>query len=225
MQSPPLVALQFVVLLLSLTVHEFSHARAAFALGDKTAAALGRMSLSPVPHIDVIGTIVFPLIGLFTNIPIIGWAKPVPINPILFTRRLRMKTGVLIVSVAGPISNLFLAVLGTAIGAALTMLAPQIVAPGSPAALLLMFMIIINTGLAFFNILPIPPLDGSKIIYGVLPDRIGQKFMAIEPYAAIGLLILLFTGALNVLLRPVVYIMMYLLNISGLLTGVSSLFS
>ena len=106
-------AITFLVpLILSLTVHEYAHARVAYLLGDDTAARHGRMTLNPIPHIDLIGTILIPIIAAWAGgLPLIGWAKPVPVMPVRYTRKLSMHTGDMIVSVAGPLSNLILATL------------------------------------------------------------------------------------------------------------------
>ncbi len=208
-------AIAMFVLLFSLTVHEFSHAKAANLLGDPTAELEGRLTLNPIAHIDFFGTIVFPLIGILTNFPVFGWAKPVPINPVLFSRRIRMKTGILIVSAAGPLSNVVLALLSTLI---LWLLISVFGLENTPMnrniVMLFQFMIAINVLLAFFNILPIPPLDGSKILYGLLPDEAGAKFLAIERYSMIFLILLLVTGALSWLLKPAIAIMNYLFLIA-----------
>jgi len=198
------IAISLVVLLLSLSVHEASHAFAAFRLGDRTAESQGRMSLNPLAHIDPFGTILFPLMGMIFHLPVFGWAKPVPVNPVRFTHRLRMKTGMLIVSAAGPLSNLLLALLGALLLGLAVRLAPDILVStmGGHLITFVHIMILLNIYLAFFNLLPIPPLDGSKILYGLLPDRYGAAFLRIEPYAVLVLLLLLFTGGLDILARP-----------------------
>lgn len=106
--SLPAILISYVALLFSLSVHEASHATAAFLLEDRTAQRMGRMTLNPIAHMDPIGTFLFPLIGMSTGIPFIGWAKPVPVNPVNLTRRLRMKTSYAMVAFAGPASNLVL---------------------------------------------------------------------------------------------------------------------
>jgi len=141
-------------LLLSMTVHEWAHARAAYALGDDTAESMGRMTLAPFVHIDPIGTLLLPLLG----IPI-GWAKPVPVRPERFRSDVSMPVGMALVAAAGPISNLCLATLLLP----LSMLLPLGVFHDA-----LVFAGRLNLALAVFNLLPIPPLDGSRLVSGML---------------------------------------------------------
>jgi len=151
-------------MLLSLTVHEWAHAWSAYRLGDDTAAMQGRLTLNPIAHIDPIGTLILPLLG----IPF-GWAKPVPVMPTRFRRSISMNTGMLITAAAGPLANVVLA-LASAV-------ALGVVAHGSPEVLwkpvgvaaLLRMLIGINITLAIFNMIPVPPLDGSRVVDGLIP--------------------------------------------------------
>jgi Zn-dependent protease len=160
----------FIPVLLSLTVHEWAHAWTAWRLGDDTAKMLGRLSLNPADHIDPVGTLLLPLMG----VPF-GWAKPVPINPVRFRTSISMPMGVLLTAAAGPISNLLLAAAGCAALSALTTFAhPELqsgLRPDAYAAVsqFLQFLVIINIVLALFNLLPIPPLDGSRVVDAILP--------------------------------------------------------
>jgi len=160
--------LAVVIFLLSLTVHEYAHARVAFALGDDTASRQGRMTLNPLAHIDPIGTILMPILGNVsiggTRIPVIGWAKPVPVNPVNFTRKINMRMGMALVAVAGPLSNIVLAVVCTGL---LWIVTKTSLLPESGqlhAVALLARMVFANIGLAVFNLLPVPPLDGSRLM-------------------------------------------------------------
>lgn len=177
-----------VVLLPSLTVHEFAHAWAAWRLGDDTAARMGRLTLNPIPHIDPFGTLLLPLLG----VPI-GWAKPVPVDPANFRRGIKMSTGDLLVSIAGPISNLLLALLGTVVFALFLRLSGA--APDRAILELLNFFVLMNVGLAVFNLLPVPPLDGSHVLGSFVPYRwrgAWESFLRVGP---ILLMVLLLSGA------------------------------
>lgn len=156
--------LALVPMLLSLSVHEWAHAFAAYQLGDTTAEEQGRLTLNPLAHIDPVGTLLFPLMG----IPF-GWAKPVPINPLRFRRDISMAKGMLITAAAGPFSNLVLAALCFAITGTLVKVSPGTLRANPAIALLLSHAMSLNLGLAIFNLLPIPPLDGSRIVEGVIP--------------------------------------------------------
>jgi Zn-dependent protease len=189
--TEPLIqrAIFLVPLLLSLTVHEFAHAWSAFRLGDDTAARAGRLSLNPLVHADLFGTILVPLLSPFP----FGWAKPVPVNPARFRRGIRMGTGMVITAAAGPLSNVILAVLLTVVVALLARFAPGMAGPGSVR--LFRDTIDLNVGLALFNLIPVPPLDGSRIVDGYMPLRLRpswEGFMRIAPFLLIG--VVLFGG-------------------------------
>ena len=195
--------------LLSLSFHEFSHGYVAFKLGDPTAKQAGRLTLNPLAHIDPLGTLCM-LIFRF------GWAKPVPVNVMYFKDR---KKGMAITAAAGPISNLLLAFL------CLLLFVPVLVyagwtAVGSYAADFFYIMLLINVGLAVFNLLPISPLDGSKILYAVLPNKIYFSIMRYERYFQPVLFLLLWTGLLS---RPISFLRDAV--ISGMEFLVSPIFS
>lgn len=183
--------LWFIPILLSLSVHEWAHAASAYRLGDDTAARLGRMTLNPVSHIDPLGTLLLPILQLVsTGSVLFAWAKPVPVNPARFSRRVSMSKGNVIVSAAGPASNILLA-LGAAIGLGLSLRFGW----SSEAAVDFMGrMFILNIGLAVFNMLPIPPLDGSHVLHGLLPRHAAAAYERIFPYAPMLLLGVLFLG-------------------------------
>ena len=168
-------------LIISLTVHEFAHAWSAFKLGDSTAADLGRLTLDPSEHIDPIGTLLLPLLG----VPF-GWAKPVPINPLRFRRDVTMRTGLMLTAAAGPISNLVLAVLcGVAIAVSAAWL-PMVDAPMR----LLFTGLTLNVTLFLLNLLPVPPLDGSRIADRFMPDSMRPLWEKIEENSGIVLMVL-----------------------------------
>ena len=188
----------FAIVLGSLTVHEWAPARTADHLGDPTARMLGRVSLNPKVHIDPLGTILLPLLAIFSGLPILGWAKPVPVD----MRRLpNPKRDFMVVAAAGPASNLVLAVIAAvlfhAVGGAVS------VRPGLfDLATLLYAAVGINVLLAVFNMIPIPPLDGGNVLAGLLPDTMGGLLQGLRQYGFIILYGLLLTGILWQLVEP-----------------------
>ena len=196
------VFITFIVLLFSLTVHETAHAWTASRLGDPTARMLGRVSLNPVVHADLVGTVLFPLLAILGNIPLIGWAKPVPVN----VRNLRNgRRDYVLVAAAGPASNLLLAVLASIALGLLTVSPMRVGEPNvsAPIAALLSTAILTNVLLAVFNMIPIPPLDGGNVLGGLLPRPIGAKYDALmRPYGFILLYALLLTRGFDYLVIP-----------------------
>jgi Zn-dependent protease len=182
----------FGVLLVSLTVHETAHAWTADRLGDPTARLLGRVSLNPMVHIDVLGTIVLPLLAFVSGLPIIGWAKPVPVSLAALRDPRR---DFMLIAAAGPASNLLLA---AAASGALHAMAGAGGGMYGTAAWGLRLALQINVLLAFFNLVPIPPLDGGNVLGGLLPPRLADRYDGfVRPYGFLVLYALLFTGVLN----------------------------
>lgn len=206
--------LVLIPMILSLTVHEYAHARSAFALGDRTAAAMGRMTLNPLSHIDPFGTLLLPILAIVSGGPFFGWARPVPINPVLFTHRIRMKTGILLTAAAGPVSNLLMAI---AIALAFAGLNHARVDAGEPVWMLLAFTFKINVVLAVFNLIPLPPLDGSRVVMGLLPDRWTTQYAYLERnpvFVLVGFAILI-TQAPALLQTPVRLVENAILALTG----------
>jgi Zn-dependent protease len=194
------VAVAFTVLLVSLTVHEAAHAWSADRLGDPTARTLGRVSLNPAVHIDPIGTLLFPLIAMITNLPILGWAKPVPVA----TQNLgyRWKEKFMAIAAAGPASNLILAA-GAAI--VIRIMGFETEADGVVGTVFrfMILMVIINVLLAVFNMLPVPPLDGGNVLAGLLRGKASDVFDSLRPYGFIILYALLLTGVFGRIVYPI----------------------
>ncbi|MFQ5428417.1 MAG: site-2 protease family protein [Thermodesulfobacteriota bacterium] len=194
--------------LFALTLHECSHAWVAMRMGDPTAKSMGRVTLNPLKHLDPIGTIALFVSGIF------GWAKPVPVNPANFRDPAK---GMLWVSLAGPLSNVFLA----AVFAISLRLMDFITIPFvsttpyiyGPILIMMKISILINISLAVFNMIPIPPLDGNKVLMSLLPYNRALSLSRLEPYGFMILMVLLVTGIVPKFLSPVVYFT------AGFLTG------
>jgi Zn-dependent protease len=199
-----------IVLLFSLTVHEMAHAWTADRLGDPTARLLGRVSLNPLVHTDPIGTIVFPLIAKISGAPLLGWAKPVPVN-IRYLHHPRRDY--MLVAAAGPASNLVLAVL-SATALAVLPVSPHTVGEPNvsvPLASFLSEAIQLNVLLAVFNMIPIPPLDGGNVLAGLLPPSLSSMFNQLRPYGFVLLYALILSGAFRyVVLPPYFFILSWL---------------
>jgi Zn-dependent protease len=187
-------------LLLALTFHEFAHGYVAYQLGDPTAKNLGRLTLNPLKHLDPIGTIAFFFIKF-------GWAKPVPVNPQYFKDP---KRDMLWVALAGPATNFVLAIVSAALAKGLWLFASQLPYSTMAEAILvplngmLIASVWINLVLCIFNFLPIPPLDGSRILMGLLPNRLAASYMKFERYGFVLVLVLAFTGVLSKVIMPLI---------------------
>lgn len=189
------ILIQLLILFFAIIVHEVSHGYAALRYGDPTAKHAGRLSFNPLRHIDPFGTVILPMLLIIMRSPfLIGWAKPVPINPYYLRnpREDMMKIGA-----AGPLSNFALAILFSLIY--------RIVGIG-PFAYLILYAVFINLLLAVFNLIPVPPLDGSRILGGLLPYDLYEKYMRIEPYGFIILFAFLFIGFGSILIPLVRFI-------------------
>ncbi len=196
--------LQVPILLFSIIFHEYAHGYAAYKRGDDTAYLMGRLTFNPIPHIDPFGTVLMPALCALTGLPMFGWAKPVPVNPL---RLDRPRADMSWVAFSGPLSNLFLAVLSALLYKAVVLGMPLLEA-GLASTLLtgLRFAVIINLALAFFNLVPIYPLDGSQVLMGRLPDGALSVYEKHVPYGIYIIFALILTGVLKyVILTPVYY--------------------
>ena len=207
--------MRLIPLVLSLSVHEWAHAWSAHRLGDDTAQRQGRLTLNPMAHIDPLGTIIMPLLS---PIPF-GWARPVPFNPVNFTRKIRMRVGVMMVAAAGPASNLVLAVLCVLVEG----ICRRFDIGGDGLLMLLGYGLQLNVALAVFNMLPIRPLDGGQVADGLMPERLRpswERLARYSPLLLIGLLVADYHYRIGILSWPVAHAVAFgrvlMLSIAGI---------
>lgn len=205
--------IQIPILFFSIVLHEFSHGWVAYKNGDDTAYYSGRLTFNPIPHIDFVGTIVFPVICIFSGIPVFGWAKPVPVNPYRLRNYRKDMTKV---AAAGPASNILLAVVAAACFRIVVTM-PWLGA-GILTTLLMgfRFAVMINLILAFFNLIPLFPLDGSRILSGLLPSEWLAVYERHIPYGGFILLFLMMTGVLWSLIIPPLQVTLFIFGKLGL---------
>ncbi len=200
-------------LILAIAVHEWAHVAMARFLGDSTGTAMGRFTLNPLVHIDPVWTLLVPAVFVFMQtgatfpVPFFGAGRPAPYNPVKLDRKFRgkrvsMRTGSALVAAAGPASNVVLAALAVVAVVALNQAGMSVYAPHSAASLLFRFALL-NIGLAIFNMIPIPPLDGSKVLEGVLPRAVADRYAVIAQQLSWVLLIALFAGGARYVLAPI----------------------
>ncbi len=201
-----LIIIQFAVVLFAISVHESAHGWMANKFGDPTAKLQGRITLNPIAHIDLIGTIIFPIFLAIIGAPVFGWAKPVMVNP--YNLKNPRKDGMFI-SAAGPVSNIISGFVGIVLFLILRSFGMvSLYTDGGIEVLsyILYFFIIINIFLAIFNLIPVPPLDGSGIIEGLLHNEALEMYLKIKPYGFLILLIIIYTNVLNIIANPIISI-------------------
>jgi Zn-dependent protease len=209
--------------MLAIVCHEVSHGLVAWRFGDPTARMLGRLTLNPLKHIDIIGTLMIFFVG-------IGWAKPVPVT---FENLRNPKRDMIWVAAAGPVTNILLATVSAFLLRGLVAVDNSAVAPGSPlsmlvepVALMLAFSVYINLLLAIFNMIPVPPLDGGRVLVGLLPHRQAAAWARIEPYGMVIIIVLVFfTNIFSYVISPILNVGIHVLAgpQSSLVLGVTSL--
>ena len=211
-----------VVLLLAISSHEAGHAWMSYKYGDDTAYMLGRVTLNPIKHTDPIGTLLIPIVGFVlgamggtaAHIPLIGWGIPTPVNPRKWTN---YRQANVMVSIAGIGANLILAVIGfvilkTLIGLGIVNLYAEPSGIMVPVEIFLEYLLTLNVSLAIFNLLPFPPLDGSKVLSTFLPESFQPMFAILEQYGFLILLLLVYWGLIGIIISPVFAFLSYLLR-------------
>lgn len=194
---------QLLILFFSVILHEVAHGYAALRLGDPTARSAGRLTLNPIKHMDPWGTIVLPLFLILLRSPfLVGWAKPVPVNPHLMRDP---KRGMMLVGAAGPLANISLILLSAIVLRNLPFSAPPVLFD------LFKYCCAINIILALFNLVPVPPLDGSKVVAGILPPKLREAYIGLERYGIFIIIGLLYLGLLDLVIIPLYRIIFYFL--------------
>lgn len=196
-----IVLIQLLALFLAIVPHEVAHGYAAWKLGDPTARRANRLTLNPLAHIDLFGSIILPGMLIFMNIPPFGWAKPVPFDPRYFRDPRR---GIMLVGAAGPVVNFTMAIL---IALLLRVLGPV----GGVFVQFLVYLCLINIFLGVFNLIPIPPLDGSRVVMGLLPEEWVAPYLRLEPFGFVIIFGLLYLGALDRVISPAAFFLFRLL--------------
>lgn len=219
-QRLQMISIQIVPFLMAVVFHEFGHGWMAKRWGDTTAHDSGRLTLNPIPHLDPIGTVLFPLLNMITGIPLLfGWARPVPINP----RRFRKyRPGLFWVSLAGPLSNFLLAGISGLAMAAVLRFAPVDFSLREPLFFMCQASIGINFALAFFNLIPLPPLDGGRVVESFASYHATQTLRQVERYSFVILLVLMWSGGLTYLIGgPITFCTNLVIGLSARVFGLA----
>jgi len=209
-----LLAVAILPTLFAIVVHEIAHGWIAYRLGDSTAYMLGRLTLNPLKHIDPIGTILVPAILVYTVGFAFGWAKPVPIN---WHNLKKPQRDIALVAIAGPAANLLMAIVWGIVMAIASLLPSSLELISMPLHYMGLFGILINTVLMVFNLIPIPPTDGGRIVTSFLPVKLANAFSRVEPYGMFILIGLLLSGILWQIIGPIINVIVVLIiNLTGI---------
>jgi Zn-dependent protease len=208
MQKLQLIPLWIIPFIFSLSFHEFAHAWTANKFGDNTPKFMGRLSMNPKVHVDILGTLIFPIISFITGFPLIGWAKPVIINERNFKNHYR---DAMFVAGAGPFSNILLALAFTGLASLIHQAGDSMGSFAEPMLMMAIFGIQMNVFLAFFNLIPLPPLDGSRVLRGLFP-HLAPALEKVEQYGMWIMFFLLYAGVLRILLIPATKIINVLMS-------------
>lgn len=215
-----ILAIQFVPFVMAVVFHEYAHGLVAKRFGDTTAKDRGRLTLNPIPHLDPVGTVLFPLINMLSGMNLLfGWARPVPIDPSRFRR---YRPGLFWVACAGPGMNFLLALVSAAIFSAIRKFMPPDFYLAEPLLAMAYASVPLNYALGIFNLIPLPPLDGSKMIESFLSPAATRKYEKLAQYSFWILIGLLLAGAFTVLTYPIRYATAFTLTLFELLFGLST---
>ena len=193
--------LQISILIFSVIVHEVAHGYIAYKCGDNTAKLLGRLTLNPIPHIDIFGSIILPLCLMLFHAPVFGWAKPVPVNTRYFKK---YKKDVILVSIAGVSANFLLAIIASIVMFIIRLTLTNEMSVLVSVHYILQYIVVINVVLGVLNLIPIPPLDGSRVFFFMLPKELAYKYSKLEPYGFFIIFALLAVGILDKILVPII---------------------